>query len=66
LIASLQAADSLPSEFPALRTGLWNECAFGALENVCNRQPAAKKGLIQLPTKKADAGRSGGDFYNGS
>jgi hypothetical protein len=56
----------LSSEFPTLRTGLWNECAIGALENVCNRQPAAKKGLIQLLTKKADAGWSGGDFYGGS
>jgi len=39
VIASLQAADSFYSGFPALRTGLWDERAFGASKNVYTRQP---------------------------
>ena len=51
-IASLQAADSLNSGFPALRTGLWNECAFGASENVYTHPGAATGGSR---TKNEDA-----------
>ena len=40
VIASLQAADLFYSGFPALRTGLWDERAFGASENVYTRQPS--------------------------